>query len=306
MNEPYGWRMGPPLPVALGEVASGVIDGVLYVVGEGSPVTLGYDIATDTWSNPGDLAARPYAGHHHAAEVVNGNLFLFGGLHDGSPGKVQIYDPLTNSWSLGTDMPWAGSSSSSALINGEVYVCGGIVGSNTVTDCGKYDPVTDTWTPIASMIDGRNHAASATDGVNFYIFGGRGPGSGDGNVVANGFADVQIYDPLADIWESSNDPGSTLEPLPQARGGTGKAVFFNGEFYVLGGETLNGAGATPSNTYDRMDIYDPLSNTWRLGPPMPTARHGIFPVLHDNQVYLGGGGRSAGFGQSDVLEIYAP
>jgi N-acetylneuraminic acid mutarotase len=159
---------------------------------------------------------------------------------------------------------------------------------------------------MADMKDGRNHAQSATDGQKLYVFGGRGPGSGDSNVVANGFADVQIYDPATNTWQSSNDPGSTLAPLPQARGGGGKAVFFGGEFYVLGGETLNGAGATPAGTYDRVDIYNPWTNTWRLGPPMPTARHGIFPVVDLNELFVAGGGENAGAGQSDVHEILAP
>jgi hypothetical protein len=84
----------------------------------------------------------------------------------------------------------------------------------------------------------------------------------------------------------------------------GKAVFYNGEFYVLGGETLDGSGATPANVYNRVDIYDPGSNTWRLGPVMATARHGIFPVLHAGRIYIAGGGVQAGGSQSATLEIY--
>lgn len=61
--------------------------------------------------------------------------------------------------------------------------------------------------------------------------------------------------------------GSPQAPLalPQARGGMGKAVFLDGEFWVFGGETLNGAGANPRGTYDRVDIYDPVAR----GPSTP-------------------------------------
>jgi hypothetical protein len=74
----------------------------------------------------------------------------------------------------------------------------------------------------------------------------------------------------------------------------------------MGGETTNGGGQTSNSVYDRVDIYDPVNNTWRLGPPMPTARHGIFPVVHGQKIYLPGGGKTAGFASSTVFEIYAP
>ena len=192
------------------------------------------------------------------------------------------------------------------MINGEIYVAGGIVSGSTVIDAAKYNPATNTWTLLAPMPQGRNHAASATDGQKWYVFGGRGPGSGDGNFVANGFDTVQIYDPSTDTWTSSLDPGSTLAPLPQARGGMGKAVYYDGEFYVIGGETATGAGATQNNVYDRVDIYNPSTNTWRLGAPMPTARHGIFPLLYGRRIHVAGGGLNAGGSSSALLEIYIP
>jgi N-acetylneuraminic acid mutarotase len=192
------------------------------------------------------------------------------------------------------------------VIDGKIYVAGGIVSGSTTTLAAKYDPVTNQWTSIAPMPHARNHAASHTDGSKLYVFGGRGPGSGDSNVVANGFDTVQIYDPATDSWVSSLDTGSTLAPLPQARGGTGKAVYYNGEFYVFGGETSTGAGATANRVYNRVDIYNPATNTWRLGAPMPTARHGIFPLLYGWRIYLPAGGTVAGHSSSAVNEIYVP
>ena len=65
-----------------------------------------------------------------------------------------------------------------------------------------------------------------------------------GNSVANGFdtrADLRPGDEHLGVQRRAR---LTLAPLPQARGGMGKAVFYNGEFYVMGGETSTGAGAT--------------------------------------------------------------
>jgi N-acetylneuraminic acid mutarotase len=152
----------------------------------------------------------------------------------------------------------------------------------------------------------RNHAASATDGRRLFVFGGRGPGSGDSNVVANGFADLQVYDPVTDSWQWSTRSPAALAPLPQARGGMGKAVYVNGEFLVLGGETRDGKGAGPHGVYGRVDIYDPRDNRWRVGRDMPVPRHGIFPLLAAGRVYVAGGGERAGWGQSTVFDVYAP
>jgi len=257
-----------------------------------------FDLAAGQWM--ADASSRPLQGHHHGAEVLGGKLYLIGGLGGGANGKVQIYDPATNSWSLGAPMPWAGGSVSTALIQGRIYAAGGIVGTSTVKTAGAYDPVANTWTMLAPMPVGRNHTAAGTDGRRFFIFGGR---SGD-NVVSNGFDDVQVYDPVTNTWAWDKDGISQLAPLPQYRGGMGKAVFFEGEFFVFGGETLTGPGALPAKVYDRVDVYDPVENAWRLDTPLLNPRHGIFPLLYEGAIYLPGGGVQAGNSQSTVFDVF--
>ena len=302
------WQPGADMPQSLAEVAAGAIDGRIYVVGELAPETFVYDTAAGAWSA---AAARPHPGNHHAAEVINGKLYLFGGFDNGSEGVVQIYDPAANAWTLGAPMPFAAGSSATALIGGDVYVAGGIVGGSgrdgTTTDrTARYDPETDTWAELAPMPAGRNHTASGTDGQKMYVFGGRGPGSGDRNVTTNGFDTFQLYDPATDTWQSSETDGSPLPPLPQARGGMGKAVYLGGAFYVVGGETLTGAGATEDGVYRRVDVYDPAGNAWRTAKDMPTARHGIFPVEAGGRIYVAGGGVHFGGSGSAVLEVFTP
>ena len=299
---PDRWVTGSPMPVSLGEVAGGVIGTKLYLVGENNSATLSYDLASGTWSSTTALAQRPLVGNHHGAEVFNGKLYLIGGFGGGSEGKVQIYNPATNSWTTGANMPFATGSPATALINGQIYVAGGIVNGATTNLAAKYNPTTNAWTSIAPMPVGRNHAASNTDGTKLYVFGGR-----DGaNVPSNGFNDTQIYNPSTNTWQSSSQAGSTLAPLPQARGGMGKAVYYKGEFYVIGGETSTGAGATAQKVYTRVDIYNPATNAWRLGAAMPTGRHGIFPLLHGWRIYVPGGGTQAGFSNSNINQIYIP
>lgn len=318
---PNSWITGPPLPLSMTEMSCGWLGDNLYTTGMSnaynpaisSPMFV-FNIVSNTWSNMNP--DRPYKGNHHAVEVFGGRMYLIGGFDANSSGQVQIYDPATNGWSVGAPAPYAAGSCCSAVINGKMYIAGGLVGVVSGVNNGfstnaaaVYDPVANTWASLPPMpftvTNGINHAASATDGNKFYIFGGRD----DDHEPAIGYNTVQIYDPASNTWVTSNDAGSTLSPLPQARGGMGKAVYYNGDFYVMGGETVSGGtGATANNVYNRVDIYNLASNTWRLGTPMPTARHGIFPVLRGNRIYVVGGGAASPFptvpAYTSVFEIY--
>lgn len=299
-TEPGRWESLASIGTALGEVAAGVIDGTMFLVGEGSSTTYAYDLQNRQWLAA--KAARTYPGHHHAAEVVNGKLYLVGGIDGGSEGRLQIYDPATNTWTLGAPLSWSGGSVSTAVIGGKIYAAGGIVtGGFTVTNCAKYDPATDTWTNKAPMPDsGRNHTAAGTDGTKFYVFGGRR----GGNFVTNGYDSLMVYDPVADSWTWNGANGSTLAALPEGRGGMGKAVYLRGEFYVFGGETLDDPDANANGVYGRVDVYRPATNTWRLETPMPNPRHGIFPVLYQGHMFLAGGGTQAANSQSNLFDTF--
>ena len=296
------WFTGPSMPLDSSEVTSCVIGNKFYIVGDSTDYTEILDLATGTWTY--STVIRPFPYHHHAGEVYNGKFYLIGSLDDNGFGKMQIYDPATDSWTVGPTAPFLSGSAPSALINGEIYVCGGCVAWISATDqLAKYNPISNTWTSLTHMPQGRHHAGSGTDGKKFYLFGGR---AGAGGVVEDGSNTVQIYDPATDTWVSSDTPGSSIAPVPQMRSGSMRIPYINGEFYYIGGETLDQPGATTNGVYDRVDIYNPASNTWRLGTPMPTARHGIFPLLVSGRIYVASGALHSAYNLSSILEIYQP
>ena len=114
-------------------------------------------------------------------------------------------------------MPFAAGSSSTAVIGNQVYVAGGIVGSSTTTQAARYTPATDVGShrSDAPGPQPRRRRVGRLEDVRLRRARARQRGR---QRVANGFDTVQIYDPATDSWESSLDPGSTLAPLPQARG----------------------------------------------------------------------------------------
>ena len=286
------WRPGVPLPSPLGEVASVVAGGEILVFGQGDSRTLGFDPLQGTWSTV--RAQRPLPGNHHGVEVLGDKVYLLGGLDAGSAGQVQIYDVVADSWSLGAPMPWNAGSCVTALIDGLIYVGGGnLQGAGTASNFAVYDPVADSWASLGSMPLGVNHAAAGTDGAKLYVFGGRQ----GANVPQAGFSDVQVYDPVVGSWETS--AAGDLAPMPLPRGGTGRAVFAQGEFYVIGGED-------DVDAFAEVQVYDPVDDTWRTDRPLPTARHGSHPVLFEGRIFVFGGGLAAGFGFSDVAEVLSP
>lgn len=282
------WVTGASLPVALGEVAGGVINGRLYVVGDGNSSTLRYDPNTNSWTS--SLARRPYPAKDQLAEVFNGKLYVFGGVYykNGQQvlDRVQVYDPGTNSWSQGARMPFPAFASQTALINGEIYLAGGVtVGNVTTKRVAKYNPATNRWTELAPMPIARNSAPAGTDGQRLFVFGGRD----GGDRPHPGFTNVQVYDRATNRWSSVNTN------VPRPTGGIVKAPFHNGEFYIIGGET-------DVAVVGRVDIYNPATNTWRRGPDMITPRHGIYPLLLDARIHVAGGGVVVGKSESRVLE----
>lgn len=68
---------------------------------------------------------------------------------------------------------------------------------------------------------------------------------------------AQIYNPDTNKW-------SMGASLPEARGGTGRAVVQGGSLYVFGGETTktSGPGLTGAGTYNRVDVYNIQNDKW--------------------------------------------
>jgi N-acetylneuraminic acid mutarotase len=296
------WEVHPAMPVAMGDVAAGVVGTHVLVVGAGTSATYDGDLATGTWRT---RATRPYVGSASAAEVLGGKLYVVGGTGTAA-GRLQVFDPAANRWTLGPAPPFAASAAASAVVGGKLYLAGGLAGGATTAAAARFDPASGQWESLPSLPAPRDHAAGGTDGRRFLLFGGTGPGSGGTGAVANGFATVQAFDPDSGRWATSDDAGSGLAPLPQGRGGAGRAVAVGGRLFVLGGETATGPGATSDHVYRRVDVYDPGAGTWSEATPMPTARHGIWPVVAGGRIYVVGGDPRSGASTSTASEAYNP
>lgn len=186
------WIFGAPASIHRSEVAAGVLNNKIYVAGgfvnsdsnTGTGALEIYDPATDSWASG---APMPISGIGNAASAaIGGKLYIAGGTHGywQSPAfpNLEIYDPMSDTWSAGAPLPLAVTEAGGAAIGGKFYVIGGHFGFNGYTLLGItgalqiYDPVLNTWSTGAPMptprfqavvggIDGRLIVVADTTGL---------------------------------------------------------------------------------------------------------------------------------------------
>jgi hypothetical protein len=152
------WSNVAPLPVPVGQAATGAWNGKIYVAGGfigGTSVTNAlriYDIATNTWTSGPNMPTTPGV-EAAAGAVVNGKFYVMGG-DDFTNGlnTTFIYDTTTNTWTTGATLPDNRTNTYGTANNGLIYVYGGVIlPAFTATDTLlRYDPVANSWTSLGS------------------------------------------------------------------------------------------------------------------------------------------------------------
>ena len=110
-----------------------------------------------------------------AVAVVAGKLYVAGGNTGGGvvTGRVDVYNPSTNSWSTVPAMPTPRVAAAGGLIGGKLYVVGGRNGSTYYNSVEVYDPLTNAWTSTAGMPAARGGLGVGVISGALYAIGGR-------------------------------------------------------------------------------------------------------------------------------------
>jgi N-acetylneuraminic acid mutarotase len=273
------WQTRAPIPAARQEIATAALNGLIYVIGgfdstgQSTSSVFVYSPQSNSWST---AASLPLVNNHGAAAVANGQLFAFGGVSN----RAFVY--AGGAWAEVASMNFQhGNTAAVAVINNKIYVAGGTGPGATQREVEVYDPIANSWTPLAPMNVGRNHCAGGTVGGRFYVAGGRDSAGADDA--------LEVYDPAVNLWTS-------LTPMPTGRSGIAAGVVGN-RLYVFGGEI-------PA-LHSEVESYDPASNTWQRLSPMPTPKHGIWASVIGNTIYLPGGATAQGFGATASHESFS-
>jgi N-acetylneuraminic acid mutarotase len=215
---------------------------------------------------------------------LDGKLYVVSGKTTGSVyvPTLRIYDSVTNSWTTGPDLPGPGVEDVKVVaMDGKIYAVGG--GTHFFTDSvanfAVYDPATNLWTSLAPMSQGRGGPVAEVINGKIYVAGGRDP-------LGNSVNTAEVYDPATDTW-------SAVAPMATRRDNAGSATF-NGKLYVFGGRILDAGGVTIDGELNTMEIYDPATDTWSPGAPMPTGRRAMIVGKISGRAQVMGGENNGG------------
>jgi len=267
-----GWSAGPNLPGA-GVRFAGVYfpaNGKFYAMGgrDGSDVEFTnpfeYDPVANTWTTKS--ASYPDTSTNNIGCGVltdSGTPYIYctGGSNfaaQTTTGRVFRYDPIADVITI-VAAPWPPGINTLpggfTVFNNKFYILGGFdipdgVGTDQIWE---FTPTTNAWVQKSTVLPvPLGYIPTATIGSLIYTGGGADITGGTLTDTTNSF----VYDPVADNI-------TTIATIPRATSNT-RGLNFNGQMWVLGGQF-----PTPVN---EVDIYDPVSNSWSLGPPMLVAR----------------------------------
>jgi N-acetylneuraminic acid mutarotase len=183
-------------------------------------------------------------------------------------------------WTSKANYPFTTYGTAVATEGTFAYAFGGnTIGGAQHSEVNRYNPATNTWTPLAPMTSGNPdylfHAEYGNNG-KIYVMGG----------LTNGTAN-RIYDIASNTW-------TTGAPIPAAVYDHGHA-YYNGKIYVIGGLT---AAVASSAVY----AYDIATNSWTTVAPLPQAEFNMSTGVIGGNIYAAGG--STGSNWITNLYIY--
>ena len=204
---------------------------------------------------------------------------------------TEIYDPLTNSFSLGPLLTTPRSMHTSTLLpNGKWLLTGGVnVQNDPQSSCEIYDPVLDVFTAVASMATPRmGHTATLLANGKVLVTGGLAAMTVTPtqlSAVHDATNLTELYNPATNTWS----PGPNLTT---PRAGHFAITRPDGKVVLGGGiswDTVIILGWLPA-VRRTCDLYDPVANTMGAAAQMATARSLVDAVdLGGNRWLLAGG-----------------
>jgi len=270
-----GWSVSSSTTLYGGPASAVMVNGVVYLFGE---VNDGGGQTYVAEKFPGQNLNMPTPVTYAPAVSINSKIYVVGGLtflgqtvngidyctevlndpnncvYPSPYNQIQIYDTSNGSWSSGPTLPTPVFGASAAVLNGLIYVMGGITaldnntGNISVTDAVQiYDPVHNTWTSGPGILGG-------TGGI-----WGTGALTLNGKIYLMGSQSFSTKSNLNSVLDPSTNSWTSLSPAPIPDVVIPLAIATDGSVIF----TVTGGGAA--------DIYDPSTDTWTVHNQAPTS-----------------------------------
>jgi hypothetical protein len=213
------------------------INGKIYAMGgvDGPDVILAgmeeYDPATDTWTKKADMPTARYA---PILTAVNGKIYAMGGgffkkksdfdKRNAPLSAVEVYDPVTDTWSKKDDMPIAHDNRAFGFLDGKLYLFGtareavriwhqDYAASRAVY---SYDLKTGTLTRETDMPSARGESSANVINDRIYVVGGVAGWAGYIKGAAT-LTKMEVFTPgcpLPSPKDKPSQPGEMLNAEP--------------------------------------------------------------------------------------------
>lgn len=198
--------------------------------------------------------------------------------NDTLTGTLSVVNAIIGAWSGIADYAGGGAGGIANFWwedSGKAFLAGGSA-ATLLTNCYFYDPVSNTYTPKASLPVARGYGKMVKVRNYLYLVG---------SVVAWPTPDGALYryDPATDTW-------ATMAAMPTALMESGVCVWNDSLIVAIGGTTDGWVGAVNS-----VYVYNPATNTWTLlSTPLPSTGMTLSAECIGNEIIVLGGIVSGG------------
>jgi N-acetylneuraminic acid mutarotase len=240
-----------------------------------------------------------------AGAGLNGFFYVFGGVNSfGLTNMISRYDPSTDTWgNFAINFPSKGGVAVTSSGSGQtlIYVMGGHDGTGGTALGGQaFD--SNRFVGGVSGIAPRYSAAVAELNGKIYSFGGATDSADPltGQVFVNCLTSSEVAD-------TSTGTAKAIASLPQPLVGA-IAGGVSGKIYVIGGltgQTLVSGRCSLTGASNAVYVYDPASDTFADGPPMPTARGLLGGGIANGRIFALGGATDATTGKTSAVDEFA-
>lgn len=241
----------------------------------------------ETWSFEGELSANeiefvdnglsPDTSYVYRVQAFNDAGESAFSNEDGATTHDSAPTGTTISWDAVAPSPINRAESNGAVVNGKLYVLGGLYVDDgeilATTRSDVYDPATNTWSRIEDCPDKVTHSGIVVVGDTIWLIGGY-----FGDHPGPGGKKVWKYDTSSDSWSRGPD-------LPFSRG-AGGAALLNNQIHFFGGMGYDRTWESSSHW-----VLD-LSNQgagWKSRAPLINARNHTSGAAVNGYVYCIGG-----------------
>ncbi|MBI1920740.1 MAG: VCBS repeat-containing protein [Geobacter sp.] len=253
------WKQVGGLLTSRHSLMAAVVNDTLYTIGGSlaqmysDPLNLAVNEAASLVSSEPDLvwetkAPLPVGINRGQSGMISGRIYLLGGLSsNGITDEVQMYDPLTNTWTPQPSLYQRVLGAGVATWGDSIYLAGGDPGTGSgVTNIVQlYHPADGIVRQIGTLVTPRFRMNATILNNKLYVVGGMGE-----NAVLD---TIEEFDLATNVSVMK-----TILPEPRTLAGV---VAVGRKLYILGG-----TGNSAANTCLE---YDPVANAFTPISPMP-------------------------------------